>query len=70
MMSKLFSRNKEISLSEAKADDLRGEWLAIIDDKIVAHNKNLTKVRTAAQRKYKGRKLTLTRVPISTTAMY
>jgi len=67
---KHFSRTKEIRLSEAKADDFRGEWLAIIDDKIVAHSKNLTKAREAAQRKYKGQKLTLTRIPRSNIAMY
>ncbi|HLD33512.1 MAG TPA: DUF5678 domain-containing protein [Candidatus Nanoarchaeia archaeon] len=67
---KLFSRNKEIKVSEAKADNLRGEWLAIIEDKIVAHGKSLDKVMATVNKEYSNKKANYRRVPSTKIAMY
>ena len=70
MLFKRFFQRKEISLSDAKADDLRGEWIAIIDGKIIAHSKNLAKVVRIAHKTYAGKKPTFTQIPLSNISVH
>ena len=67
----MFKRKSEpISLSAAKADDFKGEWIAVIDDAIIAHNKDIGEVITVAKRDYKGKMPRYARIPAGNMAMY
>jgi hypothetical protein len=39
------------------------EWIAIADDKIVSHGKNVKEVLKDAEKKHPGKKFLVTRVP-------
>lgn len=67
----VFKRKKApVSVSAARAKDFRGEWLAIVDDKIVAHDRDIGAVITAARRDYKGKTPRFARIPAGNIAMY
>lgn len=59
-----------VKLSEANANDFRGEWLAIIDEEIVAHNENIGTVIDRVKKEHAGKKPQYLRVQKGNIAMY
>lgn len=55
---------------EADISNYIGEWIAILEDKIIAHGKNLREVTEKAQKVSKGRKFLLARVPSEETMIF
>ncbi len=70
LLSKRVVLKKPIKVSEANANDFKGEWLAIIDDKIVAHNKNASLLIKATKKSYEGAEPEFFRVCQGNIAMY
>lgn len=63
-------RKHPLKVSESNARDFRGQWLAIIDEKIVAHGRNVGKVIDATRKQYKGKKPEFVRISGANTAVY
>ncbi len=61
---------KPIELDKANANDFRGEWLALVDNKIVAHHRELSNVMGLTRGKHRGSEPRYVRVPLSNVAMY
>lgn len=59
-----------IRLSETKAKDFRGKWLALDDDQIVAYDEDIKKVITRAKKLIKGKLPKFVRIPNGNSAMY
>ncbi|MBI2664296.1 hypothetical protein HYX10_03045 [Candidatus Woesearchaeota archaeon] len=59
-----------IKVSEAHARNFKGQWIAIIDEKIVAHNRDVGKVIDATREHYKGKKPEFLRISGGEIAMY
>ena len=59
-----------IKLLDANANDFRGEWLAIIDEKIVAHNEDIGIVINKVKKEHQGEKPQYLRVQKGNIAMY
>ena len=55
---------------EADLDKYTGEWVAICDNKIVAHGKDIKKVFKESQEKCKGKKPLLSKVPSKATMIF
>ena len=60
----------DVKLSEANANDFRGEWIAIIDERIVAHNENIGTVIDKVKKEHAGEKPQYLRVQKGNIAMY
>lgn len=60
----------DIRLSEVNANGFKGEWLAIIDEKIVAHNENIGNVIDKVKKEHAGEKPSYVRVQKGNIAMY
>ncbi len=72
MFRTIFKQKSEkfIPLSDANANDFRGEWLAVVDNRIVAHDMELSNAIKTAVKNFKGKKIKYSRVPSSNIAMY
>lgn len=69
----LFGRKafrEPVRLSDANANDFRGQWLAVIDEKIVAHNEDIGVVIDKVKREHKDGKPQYVRVQKGSIAMY
>lgn len=62
--------DEAIKLTDANANDFKGEWLAIIDEKIVAHNQNIGNVIDKVKKNHQGEKPRYVRVQKGNVAMY
>lgn len=62
--------DEAIKLTDANANDFKGEWLAIIDEKIVAHNQNIGNVIDKVKKNHQGEKPSYVRVQKGNVAMY
>ena len=47
-----------------------GEWIAICEEKIIAHGRNIKEVAQEAKNKSKGKKFLLARVPSEETMIF
>lgn len=61
---------RDIRLSDANANDFKGEWVAIINEKIVAHNENIGNVIDKVKKEHAGEKPSYVRVQKGNIAMY
>jgi hypothetical protein len=59
-----------INVSDANAKNFKGQWVAIIDEKIIAHNEDIAKVIDITRKDYKGKKPEFLRVSKGNVAMY
>lgn len=69
-MRLLRKEHLDTKLSEANANDFKGEWVAIIDETIVAHNKNIGNVIDKVKKEHSGKKPSYLRIQKGNVAMY
>ncbi len=55
---------------EADVSRYIGEWIAVVDDKIIAHGKRLKEVAEQARLSAHGKKFLLARVPSEATMIF
>jgi hypothetical protein len=55
---------------KANVDQYIGEWVAICDQRIVSHGKNVKKVFEEAKKKYPKERPLLTRIPEKETMIF
>ena len=55
---------------QADVSDYIGEWIAISEDKIIAHGKDLIKVVEDAKKNSHGKKFLLARIPSEETMIF
>ena len=68
-MEQALERNYEAYLQTSLSSYL-GEWVAICDNKVVSHGKNVKKVFEEAKKKYPNKKPLLTKVPSKETLIF
>ena len=61
---------KPIRVVDSNANDFKGEWLAIINEDIVAHGKDVGKLIDITRKHFKGKKPEFVRVNKGNIAMY
>lgn len=55
---------------EADISSYTGKWIAILEDKVIAHGKNIKEVVSQAQAISKGKKFLLAKVPSKETMIF
>lgn len=68
-MEQLLEKNYEVYL-QTNLHPYLGEWVAICDNKVVAHGKNVKNVFEEAKKKYPNNKPLLTKVPSKETLIF
>jgi hypothetical protein len=68
-MEQALKQNYEFYLS-ANLEGYLGEWVAICDNKIVSHGKNVKKVFEEAKKKFPDKEPLLTKVPSKETLIF
>jgi len=68
-MEQALERNYEAYL-QTNLSSYLGEWVAICDNKVVSHGKNVKKVFEEAKKKYPNKKPLLTKVPSKETLIF
>lgn len=61
---------KPLKVSESNAKDFRGQWLAIVNEEIVAHSRDIGKLIDLTRKNLKDKKPEFTRVSGGNIAMY
>lgn len=59
-----------IKVSEANANNFRGKWLAIIEERIVANHEDIGRLIDITRTYHKGKKAEFVRINKGNTAMY
>lgn len=68
-MEQQLKQNYEFFI-ETNLEEYEGEWVAICDNKIVAHGKDVKKVFEDAQKKCPGNKPLLSKIPSKATMIF
>jgi len=55
---------------EADISSYAGEWIAVLENAIIAHGNNIKEVAALAQQRAKGKKFLLARVPSEETMIF
>ncbi|MCX6749417.1 MAG: DUF5678 domain-containing protein [Candidatus Pacearchaeota archaeon] len=68
-MEHTLEQNYEVYL-QTNLDSYLGEWVAICENRVVSHGKNVKKVFEEARLKYPNKKPLLTKVPSKETLIF
>ena len=72
-MKKVINNGKELNYQyfmQVDIDEFSGEWIAVCEDRIIAHGKNLKEVVQEAKNKSGDKKFLLARVPSEETIIF
>lgn len=69
MVETVLDRNYQVYLN-VSLDEYIGEWVAIADNRLIAHGKKLKEVVEQAKRVAQGKKYLLARVPSESTMIF